>query len=123
MASSTRLPKVATQFPREDILPVLCALNDKLGSIRDVALSQGSEQLKRSALNVLGAALGERFLRNKIRAILSDLWRHYRDPSSNEVPNQLFRYGAFPRTLPRLEVDFPGLLAEIGRTVKEGQKY
>jgi hypothetical protein len=123
MSSSKRLSKEATQFPREDILLVLSALNLNLGSIREVALSQGSEQHRRSALNILGDALGEAFLRNKIRGILSDLWRHYRDPSSDEVPNQLYRFGAFPRTLPKLEVDFPGLLAEVGSTVKEGQKY
>lgn len=121
--TSKHPPLEGTQFSREEVFRVLCVLNDNLGSIRDVKLSQGSEQYRRSGLNVLSDVLGEDFPRSKIRAIISYLWRQYRDPSSSYTPNHLYRYGAFPRTLPGLEMDFPGLLDEVCCSVKKQQEY
>lgn len=114
------------QWPREDVLVLLCTLNLRIKEIRDATQANPKDGLH-LASTIINKEIGDNGTNgkdrekahNRVRRKINQLWDSFGSKDKDKDLYDLCLYGAIPNTLPRID---PLLLKDLVSEFEQKQK-
>lgn len=101
-------------WSEDDVLVLLCALNDNIQTIRD-AFRANREKGVASASTLLSKMVGNGFTPEQVERKIMHLWKRCGPPSAepSSPVDPMYLTGAWTRTLPFLNALYPAMLDRV----------
>ncbi|MCJ1474832.1 hypothetical protein MMC13_003492 [Lambiella insularis] len=109
---SQKQVQVRPRWTRSDVLVLLCALNFNCHTIRKEFEADRKAGII-FATELLSKAVGPHCNPTRVKTKLKTLWAAWAEDDAENKGDDLYKHGACPRTLPRLDHEYPGMLAEL----------
>ena len=107
-------------WSRDDVLALLSLLNHYVTEIRDMISRDEDKGIDRVS-EFLGNKLGDHCNRARVKSKIARLYTHCGSPDSD--PYDVYKHGAYTRTLPGLDQKYPGMLKDLASRVKVLQRW
>jgi hypothetical protein len=121
---SIRKDHTQRQWTDKDVLTLLCTLNDNIEEIRPKFLEEEKKGVDLAA-HLLSKAIGDHCSVSCVVSKIKVIWRHCRPSSAHTLvsPSPMYIFGAWTRTLPLLDILYPGMLEKIAFRTRTRQMY
>jgi len=102
------------KWTEEDVLVLLCSLNSKIEEIRAEFETDKKDGIA-FASDRLSEAVGNGCTPARVKGKIEHLWREGGPTGGRylEPTDPMYRFGAWTRTLPNLDILYPGMLEKI----------
>lgn len=121
MDMSKTSSKGSLAWSRDDVVLLMCSLNFHIEQIRH-EIEKDQKKGVTFATELLSTAVGNGCTPARVKDKIKNLWKGWGDPEGSNQPWNVYKYGAFTRTLPGVEKPYPGILDEVASKVKDMQR-